>query len=169
MTRDIAIAVISGTAVSALGWLGSQSLTLLPKSVEIPVWLAATILAGTGLAFWLLGLLVGSRRRPTQPLADISPSASADAEPTRSDDQIAVVQALRLYDDEYQPIESVQKSLARIGRPMPKSDVRVILQGLSLERWAESQMDTDTYENWYRLTGQGVHFAKEQGFPVSGQ
>ncbi len=162
MTREIAVGVISGAIISALSWVGSQSLTWLPKSIEIPVWLAATSVAGTGLVFWLLGLRVGSRRWPTQSIA------SADAQPARSDDQIAVIQALRHYDDEYQPIDSVQRTLARMGRPMPMSDVRVILQGLSEDAWAETQFDADTFENWYRLAGKGVQFAKEQGFPVSG-
>lgn len=164
--HDIAVGVISGAAVSAVGWGGSKLLTWLPTSFDIPIWVAVTSLAGTGTACWLLGLWIGVRRQSTQPTDAADPSA--DAEPIRSDDQIAVIQALRFYDDEYQSIDSVQRILARAGRSLPKSDARVILQELSDMGWAQTQFDGDTFEHWYRLTGRGVQFAKERGFTVSG-
>lgn len=167
IARDVIVGVISGTVVSGLTWVGSQSLTWLPKSIEIPVWLAAIPLVLTGLVFWLLGVWAGSIRQPPQPPTPAPPTV--DTKPTRSDDQIAVIKALRLHDDEYQPIEILQRTLAGMGRPMPKSDVRVILRGLGQERWAESKINTDTYDNWYRLTGRGVEFAREHGFPVLDQ
>ncbi|MCW2065061.1 UNVERIFIED_ORG: hypothetical protein M2420_000380 [Stenotrophomonas maltophilia] len=123
----------------------------------------------------VLGLLIGYHRgqvsverdapRPAA-LAKAAATVPTPFEPTSL--QILCIRALRVADDKYQSVSEISAFLARMGAAMPKSDIQQSLDILIDQSWVSNIINPSKGVWQYRLIGEGIVFAREQGFPVSG-
>lgn len=179
VAREIAIAGAGGfvttACTTAVAWLSPRAQEFLTSPSHFLVWelfaaMVVMLILGT-----ILGLLIGYHRgqvsmesEAPKPASPAKPAATGPKpfEPTSL--QTLCIQALRTADDKFQSVPEISALLARMGAATPKSDIEQSLEILIDQSWASNIIDTSKGVWRYRLKGEGIVFARERGFPVSG-
>lgn len=179
VAREIAIAgaggLVTTACTTAVVWLSPRAQEYLTRPSLFLVWelfgsMVVMLILGT-----MLGLLIGYHRGQVSverdapnpaPLAKAAATVPTPFEPTSL--QILCIRALRVADDEYQSVSEISALLARMGAPTPKSDLQQSLDVLIDQSWVSKFFQASKGGMRYRLKGEGITFAREQGFPVSG-
>lgn len=179
VAREIAIAgaggLVTTACTTAVAWLSPRAQEYLTGRSHFLVWelfaaMVVMLILGT-----VLGLLIGYHRGQVSverdapkpaPLAKAAATGPTPFEPTSL--QILCIRALRVADDKFQSVLEISAFLARMGAATPKSDIEQSLEILIDQSWVSNIINPSKGVWQYRLIGEGITFAREQGFPVSG-
>lgn len=160
---------------TAAAWLSPRAQEYLTGPSRFLVWELFAVMVVMLFLGTILGLLIGYHRgqvsverdapKPAPPAKAVA-TGPAPFEPTSL--QILCIRALRVADDKYQSVSEISAFLARMGAAMPKSDIQQSLDILSDQSWVSRIFLPSKGGMQYLLKGEGITFAREQGFPVSG-
>lgn len=179
VAREIAIAgaggLVTTACTTAVAWFSPRAKEYLTGPSLFLMWEVFAVFVVALILGTMLGLIFGYHkgqvsveREAQTPAPQAKPVASPHPsfEPTPL--QILCIRALRIADNRYQSLLVISGLLARMGHATPLSDIEQSLEGLIDESWASNVINPSKGVWEYRLIGDGVAYARDQGFPVSG-